>query len=183
MKIKERWCAIKGYEGKYEVSDLGNVRSLNYGRSGKIKVLSPAIKKGYLNVILYKKGEKRKMFRVHRLVVTAFIGPIPKGMVVNHINENKLDNRLSNLEICTVTQNINHGTRNERLAKAKNKQLDLIEADWPYTELTFSSSCEAGLWFGYRTKHAVGCYISRARKRGENFINLRGTKYFFAQQQ
>lgn len=128
------------------------------------------------------KNGKQKSFYVHRLVAETFIGPIPKGEVVNHLNENKLDNRLENLEICTVTQNNNHGTRNERIAKANSKQLDLLEADYPYREFSFLNSYEASAFFNYKLKKTVGNYIFDARKRGENFINLRGTKYFFSQQ-
>lgn len=181
MKIKETWKAVVGYEGLYEVSDLGNVRSLNYYRSGKVKELKPAICRGYYHVQLCK-DRKKKHYYVHKLVATSFIGPIPKGMVVNHLNENKLDNRLENLEICTVTQNNNHGTRNERISKAKSQQLDLIEAQYPHRELSFESSFKASEFFNYKRKRTVANYIFDARKRGENFINLRGTKYFFAQQ-
>lgn len=75
----EKWKSITGYEGLYEVSDLGRVRSLNYRLTGKVNVLNPGINNGYLLVCLCKDG-KKKMFFVHRLVVTAFIGPIAKGM-------------------------------------------------------------------------------------------------------
>lgn len=75
MKIKEKYKVVPGYED-YEVSDFGNVRSLKFG---KIKVLRPKLNKGYLQVHLCKDG-KTKMFFVHRLIVSAFIGPIAKGM-------------------------------------------------------------------------------------------------------
>lgn len=188
MQIIERWKAVVGYEGLYEVSDFGNVRSLKYG---KVRVLKPGVMKGYYRVHLCKNG-KRKSFLVHRLVVIMFIGDIPKGMVVNHINENKFDNRLENLEIVTVKENNNHGTRNERLAKSNKismlgntngaKQLDLMEVEYPFREFTFLSSCAASRFFGYNNKKQVGAYISVARKRGKNFINIRKKKYFFAQQ-
>lgn len=180
MKIKdERWKSIKGYEGLYEVSDWGRVRSLNYG---KVKVLSPIDNgKGYLRVMLCKDG-KKKQFLVHRLVWVSFRGTIPKGMQINHLNEDKSDNRLSNLEMVTAKQNVNHGTRNERVAKALSKQLDLIEADYPYTKLTFENSLKAGEFFNYKREDQVGCFISKARKRNENYINIRGTRYLFAQE-
>lgn len=101
MKINEIWKDIPGYEGLYQVSDWGRVKSLNYGRTGKERIMKPILKKEYYNVSL----PKRKYYRIHRLVVTTFIGPIPPGMVVNHINEDKLDNRLSNLEIVTPAEN------------------------------------------------------------------------------
>lgn len=114
----EVWKDIPGYEGLYEASDLGNVRSLNYNHTGKTKVMQPSLtRKGYLTLCLSKNG-KQKQRLVHTLVITAFRGPIPPGMQVNHLNEIKTDNRLSNLEVCTPKQNNNWGTRIERAAKA-----------------------------------------------------------------
>lgn len=63
MKITERWCAIKGYEGLYEVSDWGNVRSLNYRCTGKVKVIKPRICRGYYHVDLCKKRETEELLR------------------------------------------------------------------------------------------------------------------------
>lgn len=173
MKIKdETWRSVKGYEGLYEVSDLGRVRTLNYHRTGKVKVMRPGLgKNGYLVVNLCKDG-KMKCFLVHRLVYESFIGDIPAGMTIDHVNNVKTDNRLSNLQLLTQGDNAR---------KARNKQLDLIEADWPYRELTFQNSLIAGEFFNYKRKDQVGIYISHARKRGENWINLRGTRYIFAQ--
>lgn len=186
--MKEKWKPVAGYEGLYEVSDQGRVRSLKFG---KTKELSPGITgAGYYQVHLCKDG-KIKRFSVHRLVVSAFIGPIPLGMVVNHINENKLDNRLSNLEICTYKQNSNHGSHKERVGKANSKsligntnramQLKLTNAK-TCAKYTFSSSYEASAFFGYNSKLVVGCYIHRARQRGENFINIRDEKHYFHQE-
>ena len=112
MKI-EHWKPIPGYEG-YMVSDLGRVKSLNYHRTGKEQILIPGKnRKGYLQVQLWKDG-KGKRFFAHRLVWFAFNGPIPEGMQINHLNENKEDNRLENLNLMTCKENNNWGTRNER---------------------------------------------------------------------
>lgn len=173
--MKETWLKIKGYE-EYEVSDLGNIRSLNYNRTGETKLLKPGLgKRGYLNVLLRKNG-KTKNFLVHRLVVEAFIGPIPKGLVVNHRNEDKRDNRLVNLEVITQKQNCNYGTRNERLAK----ELKLTHAK-SCAKYAFSSSYEASAFFKYKAKETIGTLISVARKRGENFIKIRREKHYFSQ--
>lgn len=122
--FKEVWKPIPGYEGLYWVSDLGRVKSLNYHRTGKEKILRP-VKTiyGYLQVGLYKDG-KVKYFRVHRLVWTAFNGPIPPGMQVNHINEEKTDCRLTNLNLMTCKENINWGTHNKRMAKTHSKMVE-----------------------------------------------------------
>lgn len=185
--MKENWLKIKGFE-EYEVSDLGRVRSLKFG---KVRVLKPGNRgKGYLAVVLCKNGEVMK-FYVHTLVIATFKGPIPAGMQVNHRNEDKTDNRLSNLEVVTAKQNCNHGTRNERAGKAiakalkgnvnASKKLQLTNAKTS-AKYTFSNSCEASEFFGYQRKHTVGCYIHYARKRGENFINIRQEKYYFSQE-
>lgn len=114
--MKEIWKAVKGYEGLYEVSNTGKVRSLNYNRTGKVKELLRGNCGDYLFVSLCKEG-KRKPFLIHRLVVQTFIGEIPKGLIVNHKDENKQNNNVDNLEIVTQKYNLNYGTRNERAGK------------------------------------------------------------------
>ena len=144
----EIWKDIEGYEGLYQVSSLGRVRSLpRKGTSGKI--LRPGTNtKGYLFVILYKDG-KTKCYKVHRLVAQAFVpndDPEHKTQV-NHINdEDKSDNRVSNLNWMSPKENLNWGSRNKRASqKLKNhpneskpvKQLTLdgtLVAIWPSTQ-------------------------------------------------
>ena len=118
----EIWKDIKGYEGLYQVSNFGNVMSLNYYRSGKPKLLKPGkTKNGYLLVTLYK-NRKRKSYKVHRLVAEHFI-PNPDNLPeINHKDENKQNNSVDNLEYCTHEDNINYGTRNERIAKANTNR-------------------------------------------------------------
>lgn len=117
---------VEEYEGLYEVSNYGNVRSLNYNHTGKERILKP-IKdsSGYPQVNLYKNG-KRKMFQVHRLECEAFI-PNPDNLSqVNHKDENKENNRVENLEWCTAGYNVNYGTRNKRIAdKNRNGKLSI----------------------------------------------------------
>lgn len=118
---KEVWKDIgecKGYEdykGLYKVSNLGRVKN----NRGLIK--SPELNhKGYYRVQLYNKG-KRKNKRINRLVALAFI-PNPNNYpMVNHKDENKLNNRVSNLEWCTNKYNCNYGTVRERIAKTLSK--------------------------------------------------------------
>lgn len=119
MKLKEIWKDILGYEGLYQVSTLGRVKSLNYNRSGKERIMKPVLYgNGYYIVKLCKNG-KQKRFSVHRLVAEAFLYKIPKGLVVNHLNQEKTDNRLENLEIVTQKENVNHGTCRARMSAAK----------------------------------------------------------------
>ena len=139
--MTEIWKPIKGYEGRYEVSNLGNVRSLNWRKSGLAKKLTPAIDRyGYLQVCLSKNG-KQFNGKVHRLVADAFLPTNRNDLQVNHKDEDKTNNRASNLEWMTPAQNVNHGTRNTRMSAAKIngnakavKQLDLdgkIVRVWP----------------------------------------------------
>lgn len=111
--MEEIWRDIKDYEGHYQVSNLGNVRSI---KSNKIKILKPfknTARAGYLEVYLRLPGSK-KTFKVHRLVAQAFI-PNPNNLSdINHIDEDKENNSVSNLEWCDHKYNMNYGTRNER---------------------------------------------------------------------
>ena len=115
MKI-EIWKDIIGYEGLYQVSNYGNVKSLNYNKTGKEKILKPQITKdGYCRV-LFSHNNKHKQHSVHRLVCTAFI-PNPNNYpCVNHKSEDKTDNRVENLEWCTIAFNNSYGTRLEKVS-------------------------------------------------------------------
>ena len=115
--MMEIWKDIKDYEGLYQVSNLGRVKSLNYRHTGKERILKPgkAIN-GYLFVILCKDG-KKDIFRVHRMVAETFIPNPENKPEVNHKSENKTDNRVENIEWIWHKDNCNHGTRNERVSK------------------------------------------------------------------
>lgn len=113
----EEWRDVPGYEGLYQVSNLGYVKSLNWKRTGKEQLLAlvPCHKR-YYSVSLTKDG-KRKHYFIHRLVWEAFNGPILEGMQINHINEDITDNRLENLSLVTPSENVNWGTRNKRVGE------------------------------------------------------------------
>ena len=106
----EVWKDIAGYEGLYQVSNFGRIKSFYTGR---IMRLAPA-KNGYLVVNLTKSG-KQKVYSVHRLVAGTFLAPDSHKTFVNHKNGNKHDNRLDNLEWCTKSENAVHS-----LYKLKN---------------------------------------------------------------
>ena len=111
----EEWKPIEGYEGRYEVSNTGKVRSLNYGGTkGKVKELAPQDNgRGYLAVWLWD-ADGRNHHYVHRLVAKSFI-PNPQNFLeVNHLDEDKSNNQASNLEWCTSKHNVNYGSRNSR---------------------------------------------------------------------
>ena len=126
---KEIWKDIPGFEGLYQASNQGRIRSLDrevrgkYGniavKKGKILSLAKA-SNGYLVVTLWK-DLKKTVKRVHRLVYEAFNGPIPEGMQINHISEDKTDNRLENLNLMTPKENNNWGTHKARVGKGHEK--------------------------------------------------------------
>ena len=108
MNEKEIWKSIPGYKD-YEVSNLGRVRSLKWGRE---RVLRPGLnKRGYAQVVLNKNG-KMKTHRVHQLVAQAFLKHTPDGhkTVVDHIDSDTLNNKLENLRLVTHRENITFGT-------------------------------------------------------------------------
>lgn len=119
--IKEEWRPIFGYEGLYEVSNLGRVKSLNYNKTGKEKILSFGISNGYLQVALHKNGSKEQPL-VHRLVWEAFYGKIPDGMVIDHIDTNRQNNSVENLRCVTPKENCNNPITLKRTVQKNRNQ-------------------------------------------------------------
>lgn len=106
--MKEIWKDIAGYEGRYQVSNFGNVKSLDYARSkGPRRIKQTYTKDKYLKVDLHKDGHK-KTIAVHRLVCEAFVSKVEGRGEVNHINGDKEDNRAKNLEWVTHLENVRH---------------------------------------------------------------------------
>lgn len=115
---QEEWRPIKGFEGIYEVSTYGKVKSLHYGKE-RLLTLN-VTSNGYYCVNLCTRGTC-KTHMVHRLVAETFIENPNDLPMVNHIDENPLNNHAINLEWCDVLHNNNHGTRNVRMAKSLSK--------------------------------------------------------------
>lgn len=119
----EKWKDIAGYEGLYQISNFGRVKSLarvvesprqeSYPVCEKLMALQVNKRNGYVYISLSKYG-KCKRYRVHRLVAEAFINNPNKLMQINHKDENKTNNNVNNLEWCTAVYNSNYGTCRER---------------------------------------------------------------------
>lgn len=120
--MKEVWKPVVGYEGLYEVSDLGRVR--------RVKIIEPSRKKhGYMQISLTGSDGVRKSFRLHRLVAEAFI-PNPDGKPqVNHKDEDTENNRVKNLEWATAEENTNYGSRTARATAKNGSKTPIIQID------------------------------------------------------
>lgn len=111
--MQEIWKQVKGYEGLYEVSNLGNVKRVGSFRGVNKKYLNGHFLtpvdngKGYFRIKLTA-NNKSKRVMLHRIIAEAFIPRIEGKNVVNHINHNKQDNSIENLEWCTQSENCLH---------------------------------------------------------------------------
>lgn len=143
MIEKEIWKDIPGYEGRYQISDSGKVKSLarvsksKYpgGNPVKMRILKSTINPGGYEVVILCKDAKTKCIGIHRLIATAFIPTINGKDHINHKNGNRLDNTIENLEWCTNQENQTHSwkhnsrqpLRGENNGHAKIKPEDVVE--------------------------------------------------------
>lgn len=167
--MEEKWKSIEGYEGLYEISTMGRVKSMerkvkngNGYRIVRERILKPhKHNNGYLQLLIHKEGTIKKYY-IHRLVAEAFISNPLNFPEVNHLNEDKTDNRLENLEFCDKKHNCNYGTRIERISKANSKPVKCIE-----TGLTFSSATEVKRKFGFTSQSISACCNGKRKTCGK----------------
>ncbi|WP_039242623.1 NUMOD4 domain-containing protein [Clostridium botulinum] len=168
IKKSEKWKDIKGYEGIYQISNYGRVKSL-IGFNGhkyikREKILAPYKQRTNKNysrsvVRLLRNGDK-KDFKVHRLVANAFI-PNPNNYnVVNHIDGNPLNNRVDNLEWCTQKMNVNHAIENELIISRiktidRQTMVNLLNNNFNYDEISKILGVAKGTVFNYIRKFNI----------------------------
>lgn len=156
--IKEEWKPITGYEGFYEVSNLGNVRSVKRNTTkGKLLKGNPD-KDGYLKVCL-SKHNIRTTKPIHRLVATEFVERKEEtDIVVNHKNENKQDNRSENLEWCDVKYNTNYNGSAYRRMEYKRKRIVATKGE---TKIEFVSVVAAAEYLGVNHSNISSCLTKK----------------------
>lgn len=157
----EEWKPVVGFDGLYQVSNLGRVKSLNYNKTGEERLMTPSVySNGYLRVKLAK-NKVRKLYLVHRLVAMAFI-PNPYNLpCINHKDENPSNNCVENLEWCTQQYNLTYGTRIEKVTKKtrndkRSKQIAQYSLDGELVKV-WPSSHEIERVLGFRHGNCTNC--------------------------
>lgn len=188
MEVKkylfEEWRDVAGYEGLYEVSNFGRVRSVDRyvsrGCKGAVLFKGKILKKrtnidGHITVQLYDKNHNVKTAFVHRLVAEAFI-PNPENLpFVNHKDERPKNNFVENLEWCSHVYNCNYGTRNRRISEALSKPIKMLSVENELIK-TFHSATAAGQYLG---KHPV-TNICNVANHKNGFYTAYGHKWEWA---
>lgn len=166
--MEEIWKDIKGYENLYQVSNLGRVRSLWFG---KIRLLKECVNgNGYNHVILTKDG-KSKVCLIHRLVAFAFIPNHNNLKEVNHKDEDKSNNCVDNLEWCTHLYNMNYGCRNEKASKKLTNRKDLSKSVLQFTKdgqfvAEYQSFMDAERKTGIYNESISACCLGKRKSAG-----------------
>ena len=157
MLIMEVWKDIKGYEGYYQISDLGNVKSLerkllirdSFYRTVYSKLMGIYDNSYGYNVVVLSIYGKKRTIKIHKLMAIAFLNHNPKsdGMVVNHINHKRNDNKLVNLELVTQRENANK--------KHLKSSSEYVGVSWCKSVSKWYSSIRIN-----RKTHNLGYYIN-----------------------
>lgn len=139
--MQEVWKTIENTNNTYFISNMGNVKSLK-GRNANGRILKPyIINSGYKMVNMMVDGKKQRKL-VHRLVASSFLH-LKEGLVVNHKNGDKLDNRLVNLEVCSYKENSEHAHKNGLVnMNSVRKKVNMYDMQYNYQE-SFDSITEA----------------------------------------
>jgi hypothetical protein len=158
--MEEIWKDIKNYEGLYQVSNLGNIKNI------LTKQILGKFGKRYYETYLYKNG-KRKCFKIHRLVAQAFIPNLNNKSEVNHIDGNRYNNTVSNLEWVTRQENMNHASQHKLLSCKESiektrkdiEAINIISGEI----IQFKSLSEAGRVLGINVSNICACCKGRVK--------------------
>lgn len=171
----EKFKPVKGYAGIYEISNLGRVKSLSRvveRKDGNTRVTEDRIilpfltKCGYHQIVLCKDGVRKKYY-IHRLVANAFIENPNKLPIINHKDENKLNNRVDNLEWCSAYYNLRYGKMQAKLVK-----IDVIDSKGDVVEVVEGiRECER--------KYSISKYLIKQSSDGKDLIGEGKNKYNF----
>lgn len=185
MEDKELWKPIEGYEGLYEVSNLGRIKALDrthiqrgnrgciYSHIYKGRIMKPICEKesGYRSISLYKNGKMTK-YNIHRIVAKAFI-PNPNNLPqINHKDENKTNNRADNLEWCSTLYNLTFGSRLSRIAEKRAKKVAMLNEDGKPV-MVFSNISKIERDYGIHHSNIIAvCQGKRERAGGYKWAYL-----------
>lgn len=173
----EIWKPVVGFEGRYEVSNIGRVKSINFRRTGEERLMCNKMHKGYVSVGLIKEGVQRT-FKVHRLVYEAFIGLLPKYrrggdgkciFEINHKDEDRSNNRVENLELVSHLENNRYGTHTRKVALSNAKKVYQYTSDFVLVRV-WESTKECGR-NGFSSANVCKCCNNRFHRDGNNFYN------------
>lgn len=184
--MKEEWRAVPGYEGLYELSNMGRVRSLDriVRASGVSKrrafgrVLNPYTNKLRYQYVALSKDGKSKTLSIHRLVANVFVPNPNNYSIINHKDENPSNNRADNLEWCTQMYNVHYGTGMERGdAKSNHGRMavDKLDLNGNYI-CSYRSISEAAEAVGVRKQSICAC-LKGKHSNGRNVFTAGGYKW------
>ena len=173
----EEWKDIRGFEGRYQVSNFGRIRSVNHYakiKNGNTRIVVGKILKqwktcnGYMFVKMWSNG-KRKNLAVHRLVAMAFIENPNNFLLVNHKDEIKNNNIFFNLEWCNHSYNALYGTCQTRLNKYKQKSVEMLDKNTKEVVNVFNSMKKAAETLGI-CKEQISSVCRGKRKTAGGYL-------------
>jgi hypothetical protein len=141
--MEEIWIDIPGYEGLYQVSNTGKIKSFSKNAPPSGRVLKTSTSRGYVWVRLFDKNKKYKNILVHRVVAKAFVPNPNNYKEVNHKDENKQNNNADNLEWCSRAYNMSYGTARFRQGMSASRSVEQITMEGIPVALYYSVSAAA----------------------------------------